>query len=81
MHEEQNWNLEFQLMPLFLPYYHDLPVVSQVEKSHLQLSHLPRPGFKPGQWLERASSQWHCLRPQVRPETEWDKVLDRSAMG
>ena len=42
----------------------------RLTQSHWQLSHMPRVGFKPGQWWKTASSQWQRLRPhrhQGRP--------------
>ena len=32
--------------------------------THWQLSHMPQPGLKAGQWWEIAGSQWQRLRPQ-----------------
>ena len=34
--------------------------------NHWQISYIPKPIFKPRQWLETASIKWQCLRPHGR---------------
>ena len=56
-----NWNLfRFSLLFITGGGNRSTRQKHRLTRSHWRLSHMPRVGFKPGQWWETASSQWQC---------------------